>query len=107
MDLSKLMKSITKYERAGVPAEKMPFWNGLQQTLETISANAQQHKVWNLEEIKKLVTHTTTMQNNNHISPLSVPQVLVPLLEKDTAAIPEVNALIISNDRLITHLQNI
>ena len=86
------MSSVAKYQRAGVPSEKMPFWNGLEDYLKTISTNAKQLKVWNMEDIKKLSTHVTEPNNSPILSPItSLPDNLTPLLDKDTAELREVN----------------
>ena len=93
IDLPKLMSSVAKYQRAGVPSEKMPFWNGLEDCFKTISTNAKQLKVWNMEDIKKLSTHAAEPDNSPILPPTaSVPDNLTPLLDKDTAELTEVNA---------------
>ena len=88
LDINKLKADIPKYPKAGVPKEKMMFWQTIEKHLQKIEAKSQEPVGgWVLETLKRRMNQLE--QSPHHPTPL-IPDELTSVRVKETAPLPEV-----------------
>ena len=86
LDLQKLMNDVPKYVRAGLPHEKMTFWENLKDKLHSMTASSSGPSIINA--LRKRREQQCETQDNN--GDLSISSNVLSALEKDRAPLPEV-----------------
>ena len=77
-----------KYPKAGVPVEKMRFWNHLDEYFQNLKTREEEADPWALLFLKdKKLIETQSMSQRNNVE---VPECIENALRKDTEPIPEV-----------------
>ena len=88
LDLAKLKKDALKYPHAGVPVEKMGFWNHLDEYFQSLKTREEEADPWALLSFKyKKLTQT---QCTSHTDIVTIPEYIGNAIRKDTEPIPEV-----------------
>ena len=91
LDISKLKADIPKYPKAGIPREKMTFWQTIGEHLQGIEAKGCElpSGQWVLETLqrRKMDQHE---QNSDSLATTVLPEELTSVRVKETAPLPEV-----------------
>ena len=91
LDISKLRADIPKYPKAGIPREKMTFWQTIGEHLQGIEAKSREQHTgqWVLETLqrRKMDQHE---QNSHSLTTTLLPEELTSVRAKETAPLPEV-----------------
>lgn len=92
LDIIKLKADIPKFPKAGVPKDKMEFWQNIEKHLHGIEGKSLPAEEWLLEVLQKRKMN----QLQQHISSPSaspLPEELLSAHVKETAPLPEVRTL--------------
>ena len=92
LDIIKLKADIPKFPKAGVPKDKMEFWQNIEKHLHGIECKSLPAEEWLLEVLQKRKMN----QLQQHISSPSaspLPEELLSAHMKETAPLPEVRTL--------------
>ena len=90
LDVNKLKADIPKYPKAGVPKEKMMFWQTIEEHLQKIEAKSQEPVGgWVLETLKR--RKMNQLEQSPHPPATLIPEELISVRVKETAPLPEVN----------------
>ena len=87
LDLPKLQADVaSKYVKAGVPQEKLQFWEEIGEHLKCIEAKASSPPQWPLYKLKVLKSTCVLSGSSSE----NVPRMIITACDKDMAPIPEV-----------------
>lgn len=93
LDLPKLQADVaSKYVKAGVPQEKLQFWEQIGEHLQFIEAKASATPQWVLAKLKGKKSSGSTMPENSASTGNDVPNEIITACEKDVAPIPTVSS---------------
>ena len=88
--MDKLKRDISKYENAGVPPEKMNFWNKVGEVFALLEVKASvRDEVHPLSALQSKQRFTKSGQTHGQVM-LAVPECVSTALDKDRAPLPEV-----------------
>ena len=96
LDLPKLKRDALKYPQAGVPMEKMGFWNHIDEYFLNLAAKEEEAESWTLQSLKH---KKNQVQPTPHTGSVTVPKCIGNVLRKDTEPIPEVIHLYVMLER--------
>lgn len=87
LDLEKLKKDASKYPQAGVPPEKMGFWNNLDQYFKGLQKTDNGAQPWALLSLKEKKISQPIQSDN-----IAIPESIGNALNKETAPLPAVGS---------------